>query len=147
MENKKETRSPPPPLSYAQLRLEVLKGGHDAGANAVEEVLEVGEEAVARGGDEVAGSAVDDRGGGGRRSRRRGRRRRSSSVSSSSSSSSWRVFLEERRRTRRELRRDSLPLLLGVAVVFLSGRHCGEREEKKKEKSDIIFHLKRKQTK
>ena len=146
MENKKETRSPPP-LSYAQLRLEVLKGGHDADANAVEEVLEVGEEAVARGGDEVAGSAVDDRGGGGRRSRRRGRRRRSSSVSSSSSSSSWRVFLEERRRTRRELRRDSLPLLLGVAVVFLSGRHCGEREEKKKEKSDIIFHLKRKQTK
>ena len=146
MENKKETRSPPPPLSYAQLRLEVLKGGHDADANAVEEVLEVGEEAVARGGDEVAGSAVDDRGGGGRRSRRRGRRRRSSSVSSSSSSS-WRVFLEERRRTRRELRRDSLPLLLGVAVVFLSGRHCGEREEKKKEKSDIIFHLKRKQTK
>ena len=145
MENKKETRSPPP-LSYAQLRLEVLKGGHDADANAVEEVLEVGEEAVARGGDEVAGSAVDDRGGGGRRSRRRGRRRRSSSVSSSSSSS-WRVFLEERRRTRRELRRDSLPLLLGVAVVFLSGRHCGEREEKKKEKSDIIFHLKRKQTK
>ena len=146
MENKKETRSPPPPLSYAQLRLEVLKGGHDADANAVEEVLEVGVEAVARGGDEVAGSAVDDRGGGGRRSRRRGRRRRSSSVSSSSSSS-WRVFLEERRRTRRELRRDSLPLLLGVAVVFLSGRHCGEREEKKKEKSDIIFHLKRKQTK
>ena len=146
MENTKETRSPPP-RSYAQLRLEVLKGGHDADANAVEEVLEVGEEAVARGGDEVAGSAVDDRGGGGRRSRRRGRRRRSSSVSSSSSSSSWRVFLEERRRTRRELRRDSLPLLLGVAVVFLSGRHCGEREEKKKEKSDIIFHLKRKQTK
>ena len=98
-------------LSYGELPFELVESGQSAPQDPHEEVLKVGEEAVARGGEELDGERLLC---GGNDGWVCGGRRRSRSSGSSA-------------RSRSELRSGNSLILLRVVVVFLgfsAGRHC-----------------------